>query len=221
MSKQIFKRDFKINELFSDIKMTAKQQQTKSSLEFFDSIPCKDEDDIIDVRDYFEHKFDNLYYVDKHFYVDNGVQYKRLHINFNIYGRAFVYARDVNGVRVHIDYVKFKKLYDIRTAFGVETKVKVADDFDYNQPCEFVEVAPEASLEPAEDKNVKDKAIDEPTKLHRRQACPNKAFRPKGVRTKEEDEWWRMKFRRDKERRECLKAKDVNEEVNEDFNDDD
>ena len=157
MSKQIFKRDFKINELFSGIKMAAKQQhstsQTKSNLEFFDSIPCKDEDDIIDVRDYFEHQFDNLYYVDKRFYVDNGVQYKRLHINFNIYGRAFVYARDVNGVRVHIDYVKFKKLYDIR----VETKnVKIADDIDYNQPCEFNEVAPDASLEPDKDKNIDD-----------------------------------------------------------------
>ena len=114
--------------------------------EFFDSIPCKDENEIIDVRDYFEHQFDNLFYIDKRFYVDNGVQYKRLHINFNIYGRAFVYARDVNGVRVHIDYVKFKKLYDIETAFGVETKnvddnidEKVADDIDYNAPCEFVE----------------------------------------------------------------------------------
>ena len=132
--------------------MTAKQQQTKSSLEFFDSIPCKDEDDIIDVRDYFEHKFDNLYYVDKHFYVDNGVQYKRLHINFNIYGRAFVYARDVNGVRVHIDYVKFKKLYDIGTDFGVETK-NVNDEVDYNAPCEFVE--------PNKDKNIKDEFSDD------------------------------------------------------------
>ena len=110
--------------------------------EFFDSIPCKNEDEIIDVRDYFEHQFDNLFYVDKRFYVDNGVQYKRLHINFNIYGRAFVYARDVNGVRVHIDYVKFKKLYDI----SVETKnvddnidEKVTDDVDYDTPCEFVE----------------------------------------------------------------------------------
>ena len=141
--------------------MTAKQQQTKSSLEFFDSIPCKDEDDIIDVRDYFEHKFDNLYYVDKRFYVDNGVQYKRLHINFNINGRAFVYAQDVNGIRVHIDYVKFKKLYDIgvetklnqKPAFVVETKVKVADDFDYNQPCEFVE--------PDKDIDVDDEISDE------------------------------------------------------------
>ena len=106
--------------------------------EFFDSIPCKNEDEIIDVRDYFEHQFDNLFYVDKRFYVDNGVQYKRLHINFNIYGRAFVYARDVDGVRVHIDYVKFKKLYDI----SVETKNvdnNIDDDVDYNTPCEFVE----------------------------------------------------------------------------------
>ena len=105
--------------------------------EFFDSIPCKNEDEIIDVRDYFEHQFDNLFYVDKRFYIDNGVQYKRLHINFNIYGRAFVYARDVNGVRVHIDYVKFKKLYDSETALGVDNNID--DDVDYNTPCEFVE----------------------------------------------------------------------------------
>ena len=83
-----------------------------------------------------------------------------------------------------------------KPAFGIETKVKVAEqscteskpDIDYNILCEFIE--------PDKDENV-----DEP--------CPYKTFRPKNLRTIEEDEWWREKFRRDKEKRVCLKAKDV------------
>ena len=74
-------------------------------------------------------------------------------------------------------------------------------EVDYNQPCEFNEVA----VEPIEDKDVKE-------------YCPYKAFRPKNLRTKEEDEWWKAKFRRDIERRERLK---VNDAIDDNVDDDD
>jgi len=130
-------------------------------------------------------------------------KFKYINVAYDGNNSGIFHLRDING-RWHTWSWK---------GFYREMMNRVEDDesdleVDYNQPCEFVEVAPEASLEPAEDKNVK-----EPTKLR----CPYKVFRPKNLRTKDEDEWWKAKFRRDKEKRDCLKAK---AEVSDGFSDD-
>ena len=80
--------------------------------ELFDEIPA-DDDDIIDVRDYGEHEFEDLYFVNDFFYIYNGVSYRRMHINYAKNGSAYVQARDINGKRVAICYTKFKRIYGL------------------------------------------------------------------------------------------------------------
>ena len=97
----------------------SENQKNKSSYrgiayEFFDEIPCENNDDIIEVRDYKEYQFEDLYYCDDCFYFFNGLQYRRLHINYLKTGYAYVHAIDVNGELRSIYYSKFKKLYNIR-----------------------------------------------------------------------------------------------------------
>ena len=80
--------------------------------ELFDEIPA-DDDNIIDVRDYDEHEFEDLYFVNDFFYVHTGVNFRRLHINYEKRGTAFVSTYDTNGKRVKIYYTKFKRLYEL------------------------------------------------------------------------------------------------------------
>ena len=82
--------------------------------EYFDDIPCESEDGIIDVRDYDERQFENLYYCDDWFYLWNGIQYRRLHINHDKKsGLAYVNVNDTEGKKCGICYSKFKRLYGI------------------------------------------------------------------------------------------------------------
>ena len=81
--------------------------------EFFDEIPCEDEDDIIEVRDYGTHQFEDLYFYDNWFYFWNGIQYKRLHIKYKKSGYAYVITCDVEGKQCCICYSKFKRIYDL------------------------------------------------------------------------------------------------------------
>lgn len=82
--------------------------------EFFDEIPCESTDDIIEVKDYGNHEFEDLYYYDNYFYFFNGIQYRRLHINTNGKGYVFVRTYDVEGKLCQISYSKFKRLHNIQ-----------------------------------------------------------------------------------------------------------
>ena len=81
--------------------------------EYFDEIPCENEDDIIDVRDYGKHEFENLYYCDNWFYVWNGIKYRRLHIGYMKNGFARIRVQDINGIWCEIIYSTFKRIYGI------------------------------------------------------------------------------------------------------------
>ena len=81
--------------------------------DYFDEIPCDNTDDIIEVRDYGSHEFENLFYYDNYFYLWNGIQYRRLHINYKKTGSAFIQTYDINERSCCIYYTKFKKLYNI------------------------------------------------------------------------------------------------------------
>ena len=81
--------------------------------EYFDEIPCENEEDIIEVRDYGNHEFENLYFCDNYFYFWNGVQYKRLHINYRKNGSAHIWIKDIENNECVIFYSSFKKLYGI------------------------------------------------------------------------------------------------------------
>ena len=93
-------------------------QKNKSSskrvvYEYFDEIPCENEEDIIEVRDYGNHEFENLYFCDDWFYVWNGIQYKRLHIGYMRNELARVRVQDIDGICCSIYYPTFKRLYNI------------------------------------------------------------------------------------------------------------
>ena len=79
--------------------------------EFVDEIS----EDAIEITDYGRHHFQFYYYdvEDDAFYYYTGVNYRRLHINFNRSGVAFVHAINTNNQRVNICINKFKRLYDL------------------------------------------------------------------------------------------------------------
>lgn len=81
--------------------------------EYFDEIPVDDVDDIIWVRDYGNHEFEDLYFADGFFYFDTGISYRRLHINFDKTGSAFVNVYNTNNKKTSIAYTKFKRLYGL------------------------------------------------------------------------------------------------------------
>lgn len=83
-----------------------------NEFEYFDEIPA-DNDDIIDVRDYGNHEFEDYYYANGYFYFDTGVSFKRLHINFTKQDKAFIKILDKNNKQVKIYYTKFKRLYGL------------------------------------------------------------------------------------------------------------
>jgi hypothetical protein len=70
----------------------------------------------IKVLDYGRHKFvdGEYYYFDDVFYYYNGLQYRELHIN-EIKGTNSKYVALLSdqGKKVHVYYLKFKKLYDL------------------------------------------------------------------------------------------------------------
>ena len=70
-------------------------------------------DDLVQVRDYGKHEFEDYYYSPEinRFYFDTGVDLRELHINFTKTGYAYVYAMNVENKKVKICFTKFKKLY--------------------------------------------------------------------------------------------------------------
>ena len=80
--------------------------------EYFDEIPA-DADDIIEVRDYGNHHFEDLYFANDFFYYYTGESYRRLHINYKQSGSAFIYAFDVDSKLTSIAYANFKRLYGL------------------------------------------------------------------------------------------------------------
>ena len=71
-------------------------------------------DDLVEVRDYGMHQFDDYYYSPDNnlFYFDTGVNLRKLHINFDKRnGFAFVCARSKENKQVQIRFTKFKKIY--------------------------------------------------------------------------------------------------------------
>ena len=75
----------------------------------YDDMP----DDLVEVKDYGKYRFEDYYYSPENnrFYFDTGVNLRVLHINFNKYGSAFVYARNTEGKSTSIMFTKFKRLY--------------------------------------------------------------------------------------------------------------
>ena len=96
----------------------AENNKNKSSnlnveLEYFDEIPADDED-IIWVRTYGNHEFEDLYFANDVFYMWNGIQYRKLTIIYdNRTEAAMVKAWNKNKKRVNIYYSKFKRLYGL------------------------------------------------------------------------------------------------------------
>ena len=70
-------------------------------------------DDLVEVRDYGKHEFEDYYYSSDNyeFYFDTGVNLRVLHINFAKNGSAYICARNKENKRVNIFFTKFKKLY--------------------------------------------------------------------------------------------------------------
>ena len=71
-------------------------------------------DDLVEVRDYGKHNFEDYYYSPDNnlFYFDTGVNLRILHINFKKEnGSAFVWMRSKEDKRVNIYFTKFKKIY--------------------------------------------------------------------------------------------------------------
>ena len=90
-----------------------KSSNNNVELEYFDEIPAE-ENDIIQVREYGNHEFEDLYYANDCFYMWNGIQYRKLTIIYdNLTEAAMVKAWNKNNKRVNIYYSKFKRLYNL------------------------------------------------------------------------------------------------------------
>ena len=70
-------------------------------------------DDLVQVNDYGKYRFEDYYYSaeNNRFYFDTGINLRVLHINFNKYGSAFVYARNTENRSTSIYFTKFKRIY--------------------------------------------------------------------------------------------------------------
>ena len=75
----------------------------------------KIDDEAIEITDYGRHQFEFYYYVESEaaFYYYTGVNYRKLHININKYGTAYVYMINTENKNVQVCLNKFKKLYGI------------------------------------------------------------------------------------------------------------
>ena len=70
-------------------------------------------DDLVEVRDYGKHEFEDYYYSpdNNSFYFDTGVNLRVLHVNFMKNGSAYVNMMNNKNKKIQIYYNKFKKLY--------------------------------------------------------------------------------------------------------------
>ena len=80
-------------------------------LEYYDEIPA-DPDDIIEVTEYGNHEFEDLYFANDVFYQWNGIQYRKISITYQ-HDRATVLAYNKNNHKVRISYTVFKRLYNL------------------------------------------------------------------------------------------------------------
>ena len=83
---------------------------------YFDEIPLEDGDsieDIIEVTQYGNHEFNNLYFYNDLFWIYNGLKYRSATIQYNKAGNAYIQAYDINHKQTPINYIKFKKLHDL------------------------------------------------------------------------------------------------------------
>ena len=86
----------------------------KIEYKYFEHSDFKDED-MIKVEQYNQHKFKNYYYnikTDK-FYLDNGIRYRELHVNYLKNRLACVRMNDINRYSVNVLYSVFKDQYDL------------------------------------------------------------------------------------------------------------
>ena len=88
--------------------------------EIYDEIPSDDEEaDIIKVTTYGKYTFNNLYFnrSDHCFYLNNGVSYRKLHVNRDKNNNEFVYVKDAlaspSTPNRKIYYKTFKRRYHI------------------------------------------------------------------------------------------------------------
>ena len=66
------------------------------------------------VDEYNGHEITDYYFHDDIFYLYNGIQYRKLHINkYKRNGSLFVVMKDIEGKQVNVFYSKFKKLHDL------------------------------------------------------------------------------------------------------------
>ena len=114
--------DNRIENLRWTTKSENSSNRTRSSrgnveYEYFDAIPLEEDDsidDIIEVTEYNNHEFDNLFFYNDEFWVYNGIKFRRVTIQFNSAGNAFIQTYDTNHKMTTINYIKFKKSYDIK-----------------------------------------------------------------------------------------------------------
>ena len=91
-------------------------QQNKSS---YNNVECEYieydfmPDDLVEVRDYGKHRFEDYYYSadNNRFYFDTGINLRVLHINFAKNGSAFVRATSTENMSTSIYFTKFKRIY--------------------------------------------------------------------------------------------------------------
>ena len=75
----------------------------------------EEEEDLVQVREYGNHKFEQyLYYYspeNNRFLIDTGVNYRVLYVNFDKKDLAFVHVYNIENRKVKIFFTKFKRFY--------------------------------------------------------------------------------------------------------------
>ena len=87
-----------------------KSSYNRVKCEYVDEIP----EESIEINEYGQHIFDNLYYCDDIFYIYNGIRYRKLHV-MKRKGCEFYYVqtKDIDNKQVTIYYTTFKKMYNL------------------------------------------------------------------------------------------------------------
>ena len=94
----------------------SENQKNKSSYNNYKYEYVNDiDDECILVDTYNNYTFENYYFDVKTdtFYFYNGINYRKLKINYTKYDTAFVCARDINNKKINIYYSIFKKQYGL------------------------------------------------------------------------------------------------------------
>ena len=108
----------KLNNHINNLRWCSPSENSKNKSSFkgytYEYVNDIDEDCIL-VDSYGKHTFENYYYDVKEdiFYFFNGINYRKLKINYTRHKYALVYANDINNKRVKIYYSSFKKYYNL------------------------------------------------------------------------------------------------------------